>query len=321
MFEAMQKIAIAVLVGMAAVGAIQDWSRDVPSVTADYYAQTQTGGEIEETYTAMGEYDVDYAEYPAQDLLIKQYKIWYPSALAGEEGREWPIVVMANGTGVPASRYTPVFRHLASWGFVVIGNEMQNSWSGGASAGALDLLAELNEDPSSLFYHKLDLDNVGSAGHSQGAIGAINAVTTQPNGDSYKALYLASTPSSLYASTLEWAYDPALIDVPCFMTAGTGLLDAGEAGSPEVAEEAQEVSIAPLWSQEENYSLIPDSVPKLRARRTGADHAEMLPWPDGYMTAWFMYWLQGDEAAGRAFFGPDAEIVHNPLWQDIEKNL
>ena len=321
MFETMQKIAIAVLVGMAAVGAIQDWSRDVPSVTADYYAQTQTGGEIEETYTAMGEYDVDYAEYPAQDLLIKQYKIWYPSALAGEEGREWPIVVMANGTGVPASRYTPVFRHLASWGFVVIGNEIQNSWSGGASAGALDLLAELNEDPSSLFYHKLDLDNVGSAGHSQGAIGAINAVTTQPNGDSYKALYLASTPSSLYASTLEWAYDPALIDVPCFMTAGTGLLDAGEAGSPEVAEEAQEVSIAPLWSQEENYSLIPDSVPKLRARRTGADHAEMLPWPDGYMTAWFMYWLQGDEAAGRAFFGPDAEIVHNPLWQDIEKNL
>ena len=321
MFETMQKIAIAVLVGMAAVGAIQDWSRDVPSVTADYYAQTQTGGEIEETYTAMGEYDVDYAEYPAQDLLIKQYKIWYPSALAGEEGREWPIVVMANGTGVPASRYTPVFRHLASWGFVVIGNEMQNSWSGGASAGALDLLAELNEDPSSLFYHKLDLDNVGSAGHSQGAIGAINAVTAQPNGDSYKALYLASTPSSLYASTLEWAYDPALIDVPCFMTAGTGLLDAGEAGSPEVAEEAQEVSIAPLWSQEENYGLIPDSVPKLRARRTGADHAEMLPWPDGYMTAWFMYWLQGDEAAGRAFFGPDAEIVHNPLWQDIEKNL
>ena len=321
MFETMQKIAIAVLVGMAAVGAIQDWSRDVPSVTADYYTQTQTGGEIEEIYTAMGEYDVDYAEYPAQDLLIKQYKIWYPSALAGEEGREWPIVVMANGTGVPASRYAPVFRHLASWGFVVIGNEMQNSWSGGASAGALDLLAELNEDPSSLFYHKLDLDNVGSAGHSQGAIGAINAVTAQPNGDSYKALYLASTPSSLYASTLEWAYDPALIDVPCFMTAGTGLLDAGEAGSPEVAEEAQEVSISPLWSQEKNYGLIPDSVPKLRARRTGADHAEMLPWPDGYMTAWFMYWLQGDEAAGRAFFGPDAEIVHNPLWQDIEKNL
>lgn len=320
MFETMQKIAIAMMVGMAVVGAVRDWSQDVPSVSVDYYTETQTGGEIEATYTAMGQYEVTYAEYPAQDLLIKQYEIWYPSAL-DEEGRTWPVVVMANGTGVPASRYAPVFRHLASWGFVVIGNEMQNAWSGGASAGALDLLLELNEDSSSPFYHRLDLDNVGSAGHSQGAIGAINAVTSQPNGDRYKALYLASTPSSLYASTLDWAYDPALIDVPCFMAAGTGLLDAGEAGSPEVAEEAQEVSIAPLWSQEENYSLIPDSVPKLRARRTGADHAEMLPWPDGYMTAWFMYWLQGDETAGRAFFGPDAEIVQNPLWQDVEKNL
>ena len=162
---------------------------------------------------------------------------------------------------------------------------------------------------------------MGSAGHSQGAIGSINAVTSQPNGDRYKALYLASTPSSLYSSTLDWAYDPALIDIPCFMAAGTGLLDAGEAGSPEVAQDAQEVSISPLWSQEENYSLIPAEVPKLRARRTGADHAEMLPWPDGYMTAWFMYWLQGDQTAGRAFFGPEAEILHNPLWQDIETNL
>ena len=228
---------------------------------------------------------------------------------------------MANGTGVPASRYAPVFQHLASWGFVVIGNEMQNSWSGDASAGALDLLIALNEDPGSLFYHKLDTDNVGSAGHSQGAIGAINAVTSQPNGGRYKALYLASTPSSRYAATLDWAYDPARIGVPCMMVAGTGLLDAGEAGSPEVAAEAQEVSIAPLWSQEENYGLIPVDVPKLRARRTGADHAEMLPWPDGYMTAWFCYWLQGDEAAGRAFLGPDAEIAKNPLWQDLEKNL
>ena len=47
MFETVQKLAIAVLVGMAVVGAVQDWSNDVPSVTAGYYEQTQTGGEIE----------------------------------------------------------------------------------------------------------------------------------------------------------------------------------------------------------------------------------------------------------------------------------
>ena len=30
MFETVQKLAIAVLVGMAVVGAVQDWSNDVP---------------------------------------------------------------------------------------------------------------------------------------------------------------------------------------------------------------------------------------------------------------------------------------------------
>ena len=39
------------------------------------------------------------------------------------------------------------------------------------------------------------------------------------------------------------------------------------------------------------------------------------------MTAWFMYWLQGDQEAGKAFLGEDAEILSNTCWQDIEKNI
>lgn len=321
MIETIQRVAIAIAVAVTVTGAVQDWSKDVPSVTTNYYEQTQTGGAIEEKYTAMGEYDVSYTDYPARDFLIERYEVWYPSALKEESGKQWPVVVMANGTGVAASRYSPIFQHLASWGFVVIGNEQQNSWNGSSSDSALDLLVELNEDEESVFYHKLDLECVGAAGHSQGAIGAINGVTNQKNGWRYKALYTASTPSSRYASTLNWEYDVSKIEIPYFMAAGTGLLDAGEAGVPEVVEDTQEVSISPLWSQEENYSGVPASTPKLRARRTGADHAEMLPWGDGYMTAWFMYWLQGDTEAGKAFFGEDAEILSNPCWQDIEKNL
>ena len=320
MIETLQRLTIAFAVMLSVAGAVRDWSQEEPSVAADYYQQTPVCGTIEAEYTAMGDYEVSYAEYPALDVLIKQYKVWYPSAL--EEGsQEWPIVVMANGTGVPASRYEPIFQHLASWGFVVIGNEQQASWQGDGSEGALELLIRLNEDPESAFYQKLDLECVGAAGHSQGAIGAINGVTSQPNGWRYKALYTASTPSSRYAMTLNWNYDVSKIQIPFFMAAGTGLLDAGEEGLPEVVEDTQEISISPLWSQEENYSLIPNTTPKLRARRTGADHAEMLPWGDGYMTAWFMYWLQGDQEAGKAFFGEGAEILSNPCWQDLEKNI
>lgn len=62
---------------------------------------------------------------------------------------------------------------------------------------------------------------------------------------------------------------------------------------------------------------MPEGVDKVIARRTDADHGDMLYTADGYMTAWFMYWLKGDEAAGKAFFGENAELLSNPNWQDV----
>ena len=46
----------------------------------------------------------------------------------------------------------------------------------------------------------------------------------------------------------------------------------------------------------------------------------MLRYADGYMTAWFMYYLRGDTEAGQAFFGENAEILFNENWQDIKIN-
>ena len=73
MIETIQRVAIAIAVAVAVTGAVQDWSKDVPSVTTNYYQQTQTGGAIEEKYTAMGEYDVSYTDYPARDFLIERH--------------------------------------------------------------------------------------------------------------------------------------------------------------------------------------------------------------------------------------------------------
>ena len=45
----------------------------------------------------------------------KRFFACYPAGLP--EGRErYPAVVMVNGTGVRASKYPALFRHLASWG-------------------------------------------------------------------------------------------------------------------------------------------------------------------------------------------------------------
>ena len=57
------------------------------------------------------------------------------------------------------------------------------------------------------------------------------------------------------------------------------------------------------------------------ARRTGADHGDMLTFADGYMTAWFMWKLQGDTDAAGAFIGEQAELLANPLYQDQQANI
>ena len=52
----------------------------------------------------------------------------------------------------------------------------------------------------------------------------------------------------------------------------------------------------------------------------GAEHEDMLARTDGYMTVWMLYQLYGDEEAGQALIGENAEILSNANWQDIERN-
>lgn len=47
----------------------------------------------------------------------------------------------------------------------------------------------------------------------------------------------------------------------------------------------------------------------------------MLTFADGYMTAWFMWQLQGDDEAARAFTGDNTEILNNELYQDQQTSI
>ncbi len=63
------------------------------------------------------------------------------------------------------------------------------------------------------------------------------------------------------------------------------------------------------------------SSPKVMMRRIGAGHGQMLYSADGYVTAWFMWQLQGDEEAAKAFIGENVEIMNNSLYQDQKLDL
>ena len=56
-------------------------------------------------------------------------------------------------------------------------------------------------------------------------------------------------------------------------------------------------------------------------RRKECDHGQMLYFADGYVTAWFMWLLQNDKEAAKAFVGEKPELLTNPLYQDQESDL
>ena len=162
---------------------------------------------------------------------------------------------------------------------------------------------------------KIDYDSMGIIGYSQGGAGAICAVTNYENGARYKAMFTGSAAYPTLAKNMGWEYDVSKVTIPYFMAAGTGKSD-DSGNDPETSYGG----VSPLSAQIANYNSIADDVPKIRARAVGAEHEQMLMRSDGYMTAWMLYQLTGDEEAGSVFLGENAEILHNANWQDVEKN-
>ncbi len=296
----------------------------------NYWKFAKPQGEIETKYTGLGEHEVFLAEFDASDTVWEKYEIWYPSDLEQSDNL-YPVVVIANGSGMKASKLSAIYEHLASWGFIVAGNEDEHSRTGASSAATLDFILSQNDDPQSIFYGRIDMENIGITGHSQGGVGAINAVTRQKNGNLYKTICTQSATSGAVAYALNlldgelgggWDCDTSDLSIPTFMVAGTGSADAGnvEENRLELAE-GETQGICPLWWLRDCFDAMLDTVPKVIGRLNGKDHGDIPYSADGYMTAWFMYWLQDDETAGKAFFGMDAEIRANENWQDVSINF
>lgn len=286
------------------------WLSLKPAVPKNYTSTVKTDGDIEAKYLQNGTYDIEYKEIGALESF-KKYEIWYPSDIESSENT-FPVVVFCNGTGVKASKYTAVLEHLASWGFIVLATEEEYSWNGFSAEMCLRLAIKLNEQEqfadweSNPFLGKFDLEHIGVSGHSQGGVGAINTATDIKHASMIKAVFAASPPVPDLATDLEWDYDASKIAVPTLLIAATGDVDSN--------------TICPLTGLQQIYNSIPDSVAKLMCRRNDGDHGDMLSYNDGYMTAFFMWQLQGDEEAGKAFIGENAEITTNEYYQDIQKN-
>ncbi len=280
----------------------------------DYYTQFQPDSELEKKYAGLGAYEVSGMAVKFEDKTIGNIRIWYPSEMDDRQNR-YPLIVVVNGSNTAALNYEPYFERLASWGFVVAGNDDRQTGTGISTSLTLDYMLEQNQNSDSLFYEKIDVQNIGIAGYSQGGVGAVRAVTECENSGRYKTIFTGSAAHS-YLARMWGGYDASKVSIPWFMTAAAGTSD--DTGATDAATEW--LGVAPLSSLVENYDAMPDNVFKLRARVAGAEHEEMQVKTDGYMTAWMLYQLQGDEEAGKALTGENAEILSNSNWQDVEKN-
>ena len=272
-----------------------------PMAPEKYIAEVTTGGEVEEKYMAAGSYEIGYfeADY-AENADIKKIEIWYPEELEASS-EQYPVVLFVNGTGVAASRYKPVFEHLASWGFIAIGNEDPSTWEGKKADATLSWLLAANEDETSIFYHRVDTNNIGITGHSQGGVGVFHAINETEHKELYKCAVSLSPTQEDMAEALKMPYDSSKTTIPIMILAS----------APN--------DVISLEGLNDMFKKISTNV--VIARRSNTDHGQMLYSGDGYVTAWFMWRLQGDEAAAAAFLGENAEILHNANWQDVMINF
>lgn len=279
-----------------------------PAAPKDYQQSVETGGEIEAAYMSNGSFEVSVYEEPVLQAF-KKYVIYYPTELETSD-RQYPVIVICNGSGTPISKYPAVPEHYASWGFIVIGTEEEYAWDGFGAEMSVRHLQRLNdnkqfeEGKTNIFYQKVDLSNVGIVGHSQGGVGVLNAITAQEHKDIYKVAISLSPTNKELAHNLEWDYDASLVNVPIILISGAG------GGDDWVVTGEQLESI---------YRDIAGS--KVMARRNDTPHGEVLYSADGYVTAWFLWHLQGDKTAAGAFAGDGAEILTNPLYQNQKIDL
>lgn len=308
MKKVLKVVGIAVFVIIIIAFAALKYLSSRPAAPGDYQKTTETGSALEAKYMSSGAFAVSVYEEPALQVF-KKYVIYYPSELETSE-KQYPVIVVCNGSGTPISKYPAVPEHFASWGFIVIGTEEENAWNGFGSEMSIRHLQRLNDtkqleaEKANIFYQKIDLHRVGIVGHSQGGVGVLNAVTAQAHKDAYQAAVSLSPTNQELAHNIEWDYNASLVHIPIMLLSGAG-------GGDDWVITGEQL--------ERIYSEIAGD--KVMMRRKDTAHDKMLYAANGYVTAWFMWHLQDDREASLAFVDTTPDILQNPLYQDQSIDL
>lgn len=299
-----------------------------PATAATYEAK----GPIERHYAADGPWaTTTTVSTHACDREGNLCDIWYPADLGANplkgrtSGFQHPVIVFANGTAdtVPAEKNAFFLRHLASWGFIVIRSRDGSTGQGETVTDAKDFLLAQSRDPGSVFYGKVDPDNIGLAGHSQGA--ATAALLFSRNDPAFKTYVPIETPLRAVCVVANCSIDLGALSK---VTRGSIFYVGGDVDV-----------ISSLPTNLGYYKPTSDAVEKAMGMIALGGHTEIEGNPGcasggipascnlgvypllGYPTAWFMWKLQGT-ADGPAAFAKNGELSNAaPGWLGVLSNI
>ena len=289
----------------AILGGLYLYADNKPDIIKGYEKSIQTGGSLEAQYLQHGAYDVKKFTAKAE-TPISMYTIYYPSELETIM-QAYPMILVVNGTGGKATKYEPQFELYASWGFIVVGTQDKGTGTGVTTIKTLHYMLDQNENAGSIFYHKIDTDNIGITGFSQGGAAVFNVITKYEEARYFKAAApLSPVCEKTALQTTNYPYDSAEVKCPILVMAGT-------------SGEFETDLVSPLEEMNKQYDKI--TSPKAMARRVGMTHDNMMYSAGGYVMAWFKWLLQGDKEAAKVFIGDLPELMSNSMYQDQKIDL
>ena len=100
-----------------------------PWLSDTYYEDFKSLSELELKYAKRGTCNTSNIEYNSDNKNIKKIYVWFPSELQ-YNNKKYPMIVVVNASNTKAKDYKPFFDRLASWGFIVLGNDDPQTGNG-----------------------------------------------------------------------------------------------------------------------------------------------------------------------------------------------
>ncbi|MGB3301210.1 hypothetical protein [Gordonia sp. (in: high G+C Gram-positive bacteria)] len=308
-----------------------------PSLSGIAQAQPQSSPRaqpetIQAKYGKAGPWEVSTREGAGCcDAAGQKFDVWYPKDLAGN-GTPRPVITWGDGANAVPQQYDYLLTHLASWGFVVVAAHNRNTGSGQELLDGARFARTQNAKPSSIFYKRLDTDNVGAMGHSLGAVGAINAAA-KSNGLIKSAIPI-EPPGQIGCGPKQAG---ALCSEPDKITDVSMLYINGTKSSMPPANQAKPVREIGIASLRAYFDMTPHSVNKAMATAVGLKHNDIQGQPSctpdnfecvvgvkpylGLLTAWNMGVLAGNARALSAFTSNTGEFYSYKDWANQASNI